>query len=683
MRRARTRKDDEDKRAANDRPYRQRHNLEGESMAQITGSKRQKKLTINKFLGLMEQADGETQVRPGVATRMENFALTDVYHLATRPGILTLTAPGNKILALWAGYYNNTPYLVAVGNTHLTVYDEGQGTSRDVSYPTLYSLTEASVFEFGGYVYILAKTTLNKYYWRVTMSTVGGNVTASLTSVTGYVPLVVTGASPAGGGTTLERINLLTRDRRVEYSADGESTDFVLPEKVSAIYKVLVDNVDVTNAWSLSLDGTKASTGTAPAEGVNNVEIYYTASGVPDSDRDLILGQRYAEAFNGATDTRIFLYGDGTNKCYYTGITEAGAPSAEYFPALNEIGVDDTNTPITGMARHYGRLMVFKPDGTYTISYDTIYLADGTSTAGFRLKPMHREIGSDAMGKLAVCDNFIRTYCRGNIYEWKQTASYYQDERYAKVVSLPVQKSILAADADMICMFDDDMRHRFLFFLNDAAGTVLVHDYELDAWYKWLGFKGVHNVVRSTQNDLYFSSEDTQTGTGTLCKLSDNLSYDYIRDLTGWHRHVIDCVWESGYMAFGSESLRKYSSYIWTTLLAGPGAVATFTVQTDRRAEYAEKTHYANTTGLFDATEFDRFSFETYLAPFAKRLKLKVKKFVYYKLIITSEDPLNEDEPLYPQTFTTWAELPQNDGGVGAVCVMNVDMSYKETSDAK
>ena len=53
-------------------------------------------------------------------------------------------------------------------------------------------------------------------------------------------------------------------------------------------------------------------------------------------------------------------------------------------------------------------------------------------------------------------------------------------------------------------------------------------------------------------------------------------------------------------------------------------------------------------------------------------MKLKVKKFVYYKLIVTS----GGGEQIYVQ-------YPDNDNGHGIVTVLNIDQRVRFGSDAK
>ena len=346
---------------------------------------------------------------------------------------------------------------------------------------------------------------------------------------------------------------------------------------------------------------------------------------------------------------------------------------------MNEIAVADSNTPITGMVRHYSRLMVFKPDGAFAIRYDTLTLADGSTTAGFYIAPMHRELGSEAMGQVVTVQNFARTFCAGSLYDWKQTSSYYQDERYARVCSEAVQFTLQDADPDKIFLFDDDKEHTFYCFLNDEAGTVLLNAYELGVWYKYTGFFDVHAMMRTAAGRLLFGSSTN------VLELSDRYSYDYIQtgpaagaaDQTAktYERRPIKSKWESGHMAFGSECTRKYSSVLWVTLKPSLGADMHISARTDRRATYAEKLVAANLFGGFGYVDFRAFSFETYNAPKVRRIKLKVKKFVYYKLLMHA----NLDE-----TATTVTELPTDDREKGGrVTVLNIDQRVRYTGDAK
>lgn len=657
-------------------------------MASIRGSVKQTDVNYSKFLGLYEAPDGDTQMKNGVSPEMENFQITESFHLKTRPGIVPYKIiPTDDPIkgARCRGYFSDETLEIAIFDNTVyrrlfsanTTTSDGWVSLGEIYFPPIHRRPfngrpgDASIFAFGDRYYII---TGRRFYWWDGRS-------AAVSEVVGYVPLVVTGAAPSGGGTTLERVNLLTNQRRVQYSADGTSKRFVLPEQIerqegeTLILSVTVDGAAVT--WTeVSTEAANtyaAELATAPAKGVNNVEITYQNPRV--DDRTLITRCCYCEKFNGATDSRLFVYDGNSNIIRYSEPTLSGEATGAYFAALNEIKIGDASSPVTALQRHYGRLMAFKPDGCYAVAYDTLTLPDGTVTAGFYVRTMHRSLGSDAAGQICVVQNFPRTFCKGCLYDWKQTASYYQDERYAKVASEPVQFSAQEAAPGILFLYDDDDRRRFYLFLNDEAGTVLVNAYEQGVWFKYTGFQYVTAAGRGKNGALVFAMQ--HGGVQGLFALDDAHTYDYTpvisaeAAITGYTREPISCRWESGHMDFGRSNTRKYSSYIWVTLKPGRRVRAWLTARSDRRPSYAEKPVENAVTGLFDETDFADFTFETYEVPRARRLKIKVKKFVFYKLLIRCDGGAE----------TTVPEIPESTDG--AVTVLSVDQRVRFTSDAK
>jgi hypothetical protein len=85
-------------------------------------------------------------------------------------------------------------------------------------------------------------------------------------------------------------------------------------------------------------------------------------------------------------------------------------------------------------------------------------------------------------------------------------------------------------------------------------------------------------------------------------------------------------------MAFGADFLKKYSSQIYVSLLPQSNSEVTVTAQTDRRTEYVEKLVSANVFG-WPAMNFVNWTFDVNDTPKIRRVRLKVKKFVYYRLV--------------------------------------------------
>lgn len=571
-------------------------------MATISTKDDSKVFTIKKFLGLNESTDGDTQLKMGEASVLDNFEITSEYHLRVRPGYNVLHSFNGPVRGMWHGYVAGGEVTVCAADGAVwNITENGAESIGDIlDAPTTF-------FGFGDKLYMLNGA--EYLVW---------DGIGYVESVGGYVPVIVTASAPGGGGTTLEPVNMLTGKRRVKFSADGESTVYHLPEtNVTSIDFVFVEGAEQTEGFTVDKGAGTVTFSSAPAQGSNNVQIFYN---VANTLREKIEKMRFSEFFNGSSDTRVFLYGDGSNKAYYCGVTENGEASAEYFPDLYEVQIGTVNTPITAMARHYSKLLVFKPEAVYATSYSAITLEDGSTTAGFYTVPIHRAIGNEAPGQVQLVNNYPRSFCAGNIYEWRLATTLYADERNAKNISDRVQRSMNNADVSKIHTFDNDMTHEYFVFLGDEAGTVLVNNYEIGVWYMYTGLPAACACCDGTTMYLGFS---------------DGRVVDFDHIYTTDDGKVINSRYESGNMAFDADFKRKTSSIIWVSMKPAVNARILISARSDKKSDYAEKEVVSNLSG-FDHVNFWHFSFLTNRAPQMERVKLKVKKFVYYKLVITS-----------------------------------------------
>lgn len=486
-----------------------------------------KMFTVDKFLGINEAADGETELKMGEASHMKNFFITDGFNLMLRPGAQRVDFDQERtpapILGSWSGYIGNTEYLLLCdflnGQDRLFLYAVDSGkyvlTCSQSGALGLTSQTEPllKIFSFAGKLYVMSR---NK-----TVSYQG----TSFVEETPYVPLVISGASPSGGGASLENLNLLSAYRRVEYSGDGTSTAYILPDEAVSVSKVVVDNVQVSTPGSFSSASHTFTFYSAPTKGVANVEITYAIdTATAEKNRLQILSCPLVEAYNGATDTRIFVAGDGTNICYYSGVTQDGDPSPLYFPAMNEVAVDISSSPITGLVRHYSKLLVFKPDGTFTITYEAVTLTDGSTVAGFYLRSANRELGNAVLGQVQTVNNYPRTVTKNGIYEWRITSSFYQDERYATRISGRVEETLRKADIQKIVSCDDSFSKTYYLFLNDTDGTVLVNRYDLNRDGIWFVYNG--DIFRKVHSAFICGGKMVFVGEKEAFYLEDSISVD-------------------------------------------------------------------------------------------------------------------------------------------------------------
>ncbi len=554
---------------------------------------------LEQWLGLNESPDGDTGLKLGEAAVMRNFRITRENHLQLRPGSAPLCTLSENcpVRGLWSGYVNGESHLLAACGGQLWDIDTALGQAQSVG-----ELDDEPVcfFGFSRRVYIL--TGREYYCW---------DGTSPVYQVDGYVPIVATAVPPTGGGTALERVNLLTGKKRARFSPDGIAKVFHLPE--GDIDEVLyVSGTGIS--WSADPAAGTVTFAGAPPQGVNSLTVTWR-KGV--GQRTRVTGMRFAESYNGDTDARVFLYGDGTNEALYSDLDEYGRPSAEYFPDLNVMAVDSANTPVTAMIRHYDRLLVFKSDSAYAVEHGSLKLEGGAVTAAFTVIPVNRAIGCAAMGQARLIRNDPRTLFGRSVYTWSLTSGAARDERSARRISDRVESTLGALALEKCVCFDDERRQEYYIF---CGKTAVVHNYGNDTWYVYTGLDV--RCMEQVEGERYFG-----TGDGRVMHLSRAYRND---DLT-----PIDAWWESGALDFRRDWRRKGSASLWVSIKPESQARVTVSAQSNRQSEHPRRTVYAGLSTLGNAN-FAHWSFSTNRKPQVQRVKLKVKKFTFYKLIFSS-----------------------------------------------
>ena len=526
-------------------------------------------------------------------------------HIWKMKRVRAVAASANpRVAGLWQGLVNGTEYVLAACDGKLWKLYDGEWKKEEIG--DVDTTQTVRIFGFSGSAYILD----GKKYRQWDGTTYG--------EVTGYVPLVLVSALPSGSGTELEQVNKLSDKRRAQYSPDGKATVFQLPETGLASVDSVRKNAQAVTGWTADAEKGTVTFSEAPEAGTNTIEITYS-TGI--SFRSQVEAMRFSELYNGAQDTRVFLYGDGSNQVFYSGLDTDGKARADYFPDLNVANIGEANTPVTGLIRHYSRLIAFKTESTYSISYSTITLEDGRVTAGFYITPVNRTIGNAAMGQVMLVSNSPRTLHGQDCYEWSNVSRYSSnlssDERQAKRISDRVYETLSGMDAERCVCWDDDYSQQYFIAFGKTA---LVHNYAADAWYYYSNFDAV--CFLSFRGELYFG-----TSGGELRKLDDGE-----RSIAG---EEIDAYWESGSIDFGEDFRRKYIAQIWVGLKPTENSEVIVTVQTDRKSVYAEKVVQRKMASFANA-DFTDWSFETNYKPFMQRLKIKAKKVTYYKMVFKS-----------------------------------------------
>ena len=610
-------------------------------MAKVTATTSEKVIPIPAWIGLHESPDGDTKLKAGEATAIRNFRVTRDGNLQRRPGyrslyytkevnrttgevtFTTLPIYGNgPILGMWTGFVaEKERFLVVAGGRVYNLWDDDNND--------FYSHDD---YQFYGYIGSMSSSTApvhmfgfedKVYFMNGSEYKVWDGTNFRDVKTNAYVPVVAVSVTPEPkiGSRTLEQINKLTAKRRVWLSPDGTGTVFHLPEK-GWTFDYLLDR-----ETGLYIGGTytvNSANGTItflspPAQAPNKYEVCYT---MPNDYSASVLAMKYSELFSGSTDSRVFIYGDGTNEIFYSSIDYDGNPRADYFPDLNVAAIGDKNTPVTALIRHYSKLVIFKSNSTWSCTFNVATLADGTPTEILNITPANKSIGNTPFGQTALVLNSPRSLFGNDVYEWRNNNAYAAnlsvDERQAKRISDKVYKTLAEFDmSKCVCWDDNDAQEYWIC----EGGKALVHNYAVDAWYFYTNIHAT--CFLNFHKTLFFGDED-----GCL----ERFDVDYNTD----NNDVIDSYWESGSMSFGSDYMRKYSAMLWLGIKPTSHGEVVVTVETDRKPETTEKIVTSQLADFEDA-DFGNWAFTTNRQPHIFRRKIKAKKFVYYKLIFKNE----------------------------------------------
>ena len=622
-------------------------------MADIKGTQNEKVFQIKKWLGVNISHYGDTKLKMGEAAVMRNFRITRDGNLQKRPGARLMwpeNNTGENLYGAWAGIIGGKQYVIVISERLgsldvFSIYDADTDSWADIGIDTkIGTITkpapdtesiERPIFEFEDKVCIFGYTAIYTY---------DGTTFAA---VTPYRPIVAINVAAQGQMDLFEQVNKLSGTRRIWLSPDGTNKSFAFPEDATSLdyVKLTADGSSVTTGYGTIMHGTKVAGilfDNAPAAGSNTYEVGYTVSYTAPS---LVLdGMKYTELYNGDQYNRVFAYGNGTNQAYYTGYDyETGTPEIGYWPDLNVMNVGDKSEQITNLIRYNSRLVAFTDHGTYSIQYGQMTLADGNLIAAFYVVPVHRDIGSDVPNTAQMVMNTPVVVFKKDVYSWagNKYGNLSADERQAKRISDRIQIPLSGMDVN-VC-FDDNYNQEY--YICGGGGKIAVWNYANDAWYLYDRLYVYY--MFSMNNKLYYIQNRVDDTDGNMIRQMSLYQFDetYTRDdffgaLPEPVDLPIDCYWESGSMDFGVDYQRKYSAMLWVGVMPASHADVWVTAKTDRSSELTEKlvAHWYST--FLDAN-FGKWSFNTSHRPKLKRLKIKAKKFVYYKLIFKSTDDDN------------------------------------------
>ena len=613
--------------------------------AQIASVKDVTPTRVDKFLGLNIANTGDTQLQLGESGNMENFYITNDLKLRKIYGYRTFFDFEHPIRATYPCNLGGTEYLLVATNNKLYYFlkseiedysnwgniavddDENDDVEPEPVIgvaPTLIGTigtsNDVSFFTFDKKVYILS----GKYHsWDGT----------TLKEVEGYTPLVFINTPPAGGGLIYDEINMLSGKKHQTFNGDGTSTVYHLAQNyaiagknLTSVDKVLVGGSEVSSSnYTVDLTNGTVTFTTAPAQGMDNVDIYWT---LDDGDRSIVEGMKYGTVFGGDVDTRVFLYGNPNcqNRAYFSGLAD-GEPSVEYFPATAQVDIGPSNFALTDLTRQYDRLLATtnRPEAYYlSISTEqlTVTLTDNSTTTRYvpavSTFPLNEIHGNMAMGQGQLIDNYPVTMDKTGLTLWK--ATNVRDEKNMEDISQRIKSDL--NDLNMRSMITMDFQpENQLWFGYD--NRIYIYNY-YNKTFSRIKIADSFTTYSNLGNSVYMGLED-----GRIAKWGEEFS-----DFDGI---TINAHWEMNFSDFGAAYLRKTMTRLWVLMQPQAKSSAEIGYITNRK-ESTVKKHIEYKIQVLDNVEFDDFSFQVSNNPQPFRLKLKAKKFTNMKITIDNDE---------------------------------------------
>jgi hypothetical protein len=572
-------------------------------MARITKPVSYPPTRIDKFLGLNEDTTGETQLTLGESPNMLNYRISENFKLRKREGYYLLKAllVTEKITGMWYGKLNGEYcFLIA---TATKVYEYSFATKLFYDKGTLTSCDHVTFFQMGDAVYLL-----NGHDY---LASTG----ASFLDVVAYTPTVAINAPPEGGGTLYEDVNMLSDYRKMSFSptAAGDIVFHLAETNIASVTGAKINGVAAV-VKSVDIAAGTATVTVTEADLTEGSVVITWRKGT--SDKAIIQAMKYATFYNGASDARVFLYGDGTNKAYYSGLAN-GVPSAGYFPAGNFITVGADNYAITGMIPQFSKLMIFKEDSAYFSNYDILTDVTGVDRVNFPVYNMNHNIGNTAYGQVRLIRNNPFTTYKG-VREWSPRDV--RDEANELLVSKRVQYSLDNVDLSTATTFDYEERWEYWLCVGK---DVWVYNYRLDVWYKYTLYDAPTCFI-VIDKKLYFG-----TSAGNIMCFDSAAGSD--------NGQLIPRRWEMHFYAWDRESNYKTMNRAWITIKPETRTGVTISYQTDVSGKSSpQKVYYAFATYLH--ANYAHWSYKTNYNPQPFALEVDTEPFVYFKVILTNDN---------------------------------------------
>lgn len=206
-----------------------------------------------------------------------------------------------------------------------------------------------------------------------------------------------------------------------------------------------------------------------------------------------------------------------------------------YFPEHTEVILGDGRYPITGICRHYDRLLLFTSDSAFKADFDP------SEPGTLEMTEINPYFGCASRDAVSHCENDPITVGRHAILRWNEGTDEH-DECNAENICAPIQ-SLLSDSFFRTAIVHYARRRRELWFHAKGGGdTVWIYGIDTGAWYRFSGIRA--DCFLELNHNVAFCYGQT------LWIMDETAFADF--DST-WKETSIRAVFQSGLLEYGSE----------------------------------------------------------------------------------------------------------------------------------
>ena len=558
-----------------------------------------------------------------------------------RLGWRTIAQMESPINGMWRGELSTGEAFIVHGGTKLYKLEKGESG---------YSATEikADIYNGKSSGFFMSDTdTMKLYILTGRQYLVYDGEEIKNVSENAYVPTVLIGRKPTGGGVTLDSVNLLGKQRKEEFlGTDTDKVFYLSADEIDSVDKVEVmdkdGNMQETTEYTVDLtEGTVTFSSAKPPTltGVDNVYITYSKT-----------VEGYAERIERCTTCALFGYG-GDNRVFLTGNPSykaydwvSGIYDPTYFPDLGYTIAGSDDTAIMGYLKLGQYLLIIKEDSsTNSTLLQRSAIKNSQGETEFYVEQGVTGLGAISKGCfVSLIDEPLFLSRQGimGIYSTNILAersfknrSYFVNAQLTKEADL---KNACACEWNGYCILAVNNKAYILDSKNKAYlryQTNTASDYVYECYY-WENIPAVTFLEKS--GELYFGTAD-----GRVCKFNTDIAtLDKYNDDTA----AVKCAWSTKNDDDGASYLYKTMQKRGCSVTIKPFTRSSAKIYIAKDGDF-EKLILAKESLMdiftFEDFSFERLSFNTNDSPQDIYLKKKVKKYKRLQIIIRN-DSLSE-----------------------------------------